>query len=50
MFVLAILSVAICVFFVSWVCHHGLPMMGLHVDIEDALLLSEVIGEGVLEA
>ncbi|EGU46137.1 hypothetical protein VII00023_09721 [Vibrio ichthyoenteri ATCC 700023] len=50
MFAFAIFSVAIGVFFVSWICHHGLPMMGLHVDIEDGLLLSEVIGEDVLEA
>lgn len=50
MFAFAILSVAICVFLVSWVCHHGLPMMGLHVDTDDGLLFSEVIGEDVLEA
>ncbi|MFA0413513.1 hypothetical protein [Vibrio renipiscarius] len=50
MFMLAIFSVAIAVFLGSWVCHHGLPMMGLHVDIEDALLLCEVTGQGVLEA
>ncbi|MGF1909418.1 hypothetical protein L4C38_08260 [Vibrio kasasachensis] len=50
MLVLAFIAIAIGVFFCSWVCHHGLPMMGLHVDTYDALLLSEVTGQDVLEA
>ena len=50
MFIVAILAVALGVFLASWVCHHGLPILGFHVDTHDALLLSEVAGEDVLEA
>ncbi|WP_194437003.1 hypothetical protein [Vibrio fluminensis] len=50
MLVLAFLAIAIGVFFGSWVCHHGLPMMGLHVDTSDALLICEMTGQDVLEA
>ncbi|WP_165862943.1 hypothetical protein [Vibrio sinensis] len=50
MFTVGIVAIAFGVFFCSWVCHHGLPMMGMHVDTEDSLLLSDVIGEDILEA
>ncbi|MDA0149818.1 MULTISPECIES: hypothetical protein [Vibrio] len=50
MLALGILAIALGVFFGSWVCQHGLPMMGLHVDTADPLLVSEVSGQEVLEA
>ncbi|WP_202906897.1 hypothetical protein [Vibrio mexicanus] len=44
--------IAICavVFFFSWVAQHGIPLLGMQLDADDQLLLTELSGEEVLEA
>ncbi|NRB68324.1 MAG: hypothetical protein HRU48_13305 [Vibrio sp.] len=50
MIVLGFVTLGILVFFACWVCQHGLPLFGMHLDETDQLLLAEAAGKDVLEA
>lgn len=47
---LGLAVIGVFVFFFCWVVQHGLPVLGLQLDEEELLLISEMSGEDVLDA
>ncbi|MCG9577027.1 hypothetical protein [Vibrio tubiashii] len=47
---LGLVALGVFVFFFCWVVQHGLPVLGMKLDEDDLLLISEMSGEDVLEA
>ncbi|WP_427020787.1 hypothetical protein [Vibrio sp. TRT 2004] len=47
---LGLVALGVFVFFCSWIVQHGVPVLGMKLDEDDLLLISEMSGEDVLEA